>query len=70
MEHFVTIYNEKNTVNNTRTNHFFDNKNSYNLKKIYSKENFILTSNKFGKNFFAAGCKWILKNLEIFLKDI
>ena len=53
MEHFVTIYNEKNTVNNTRNawNYYFDNKNSYNLKKIYSKENFILTSNKFGKNF-------------------
>lgn len=53
MENFQTIYNEKNKIKNTKNawNYFFDNKKKINLKKIFKENNFIITTNKFSKEF-------------------
>lgn len=53
MENFQTIYNEKQLVNKTKNswNYYFKNKNNYNLKEIYKKNKFIMTSNRFSKSF-------------------
>ena len=53
MENFPTIYNEQNSVKNSKNawDYYFKSKKKYDLKKIYKSGNFILTSNKFFKSF-------------------
>jgi len=53
MKNFTTIYNEKNKINGTYNawKYYFQQVSNYSLKDVYQSENFILTSNKFYKNF-------------------
>ncbi len=53
MENFITIYNERNKVIDTKNawSYFFDNKKKLNLNKIYKENKFIISSNRFSKTF-------------------